>query len=53
MRTGFRAAGFGELGRRGLEAVTAELLEKILAYNVCRVVLLEKRRRQQAEKLAA
>ena len=30
---------FGELGRRGLEAVRDELLEKVLAYNGCRIIL--------------
>jgi hypothetical protein len=36
---------FGELGRRGLEAVRDELLEKVLAYNCCRIILMKKRRR--------
>lgn len=36
---------FGQLGRRGIEAVRSELTEKILAYNLCRIILLKKRRR--------
>jgi hypothetical protein len=35
---------FGELSRRGLEAVRDELLEKVLAYNCCRIILLRQRR---------
>jgi IS5 family transposase len=34
---------FGELGRRGLEPVREELLEKVLAYNLCRIILIRKR----------
>jgi hypothetical protein len=43
---------FGELGRRGLEAVRDELLEKVLAYNGCRIILMKKRRREELEKAA-
>jgi hypothetical protein len=43
---------FGELGRRGLEAVRDELLEKVLAYNCCRIVLIKKRRREALEQAA-
>ena len=43
---------FGELGRRGLEAVHAELLEKVLAYNCCRIILMKKRRREALDKAA-
>jgi IS5 family transposase len=43
---------FGELGRRGLEPVREELLEKVLAYNLCRIILIRKRRLKQ-RKLAA
>ena len=43
---------FGELGRRGLEAVRAELMEKVLAYNCCRIVLMRKRKREALEKAA-
>jgi hypothetical protein len=43
---------FGKLGRRGIDAVRAELLEKVLAYNCCRIVLLKKRRRQILENAA-
>ena len=42
---------FGRLRRRGLAAVRAELLEKVLAYNTCRLLLL--RERQQAAKRKA
>ena len=37
---------FGEVARRGLHAVHAELLEKALAYNVCVTVRM---RRQAAQ----
>lgn len=43
---------FGELGRRGIEAVRDEQLEKVLAYNCCRSILMEKRRREEREKVA-
>ena len=43
---------FGELGRRGIEAVRAELMEKVLAYNFCRIVLIKKRKREALEKVA-
>ena len=43
---------FGELGRRGLDAVRDELLEKVLAYNCCRIVLMKKRRREKLEQAA-
>jgi IS5 family transposase len=29
---------FGEVARRGLQAATADLLEKVLAYNICKIV---------------
>jgi IS5 family transposase len=45
--------GFGKLSRRGLEKVTAELLEKVLAYNLCRMAQLEHRRRKEAARLVA
>ncbi len=41
---------FGEVGRRGLEAVRDELLEKVLAYNFCRIILMENRRRKKIDK---
>ena len=44
---------FGELGRRGLEAVRAELLEKVLAYNFCRIILMRKQKRREAFDKAA
>jgi len=40
---------FGELGRRGIEAVRDELLEKVLAYNCCRTILIKQRRREELE----
>jgi len=44
---------FGRLGRRGLEAVRAELLEKALAYNSCRIVYLRMRAEEDIESRAA
>ncbi len=35
---------FGELARRGIDAVRNELLEKVLAYNCCRIIVMKKRR---------
>jgi hypothetical protein len=43
---------FGELGRRGIDAVRDELLEKVLAYNCCRSILIKKRRREELEPAA-
>lgn len=43
--------GFARLGRRGLDVVRRELLEKILAYNLDRLILLRKRE-QAAQPLA-
>lgn len=43
---------FGELGRRGIDAVRDELLEKVLAYNCCRIILMKKRRREKLDKAA-
>lgn len=43
---------FGELGRRGIDAVRDELLEKVLAYNCCRSILLKKRQREKREAVA-
>jgi len=43
---------FGELGRRGIEAVRDELLEKVLAYNCCRSILIKQRRREDLEPAA-
>ena len=34
---------FGELGRRGIQGVRSELLEKVLAYNCCRLILMKQR----------
>jgi IS5 family transposase len=42
---------FGRVARRGLANVHAELLEKVLAYNFCRMAAL--RRQDQAERRAA
>ncbi len=36
---------FGRLGRRGIESVRSELLEKVIAYNFCRSILIRKRKR--------
>ena len=43
---------FGELGRRGIDAVRDELLEKVLAYNCCRIILMKKRRREELARAA-
>ena len=43
---------FGELGRRGLEPVRDELLEKVMAYNLCRIILIRKRHKEK-QKIAA
>ncbi|MBW1860173.1 MAG: transposase [Deltaproteobacteria bacterium] len=43
---------FGELGRRGIDAVRDELLEKVIAYNCCRIILMKKRRREAMDKAA-
>ena len=43
---------FGELGRRGIDAVRDELLEKVLAYNGCRSILMKQRRREELEPAA-
>ena len=43
---------FGELGRRGIDAVRAELLEKVLAYNCCRSILLRQRQREELKPAA-
>ncbi len=43
---------FGELGRRGIDAVGDELLEKVLAYNFCRIILMKKRLREELEQSA-
>jgi hypothetical protein len=47
---------FGELGRRGIDAVRSELAEKVLAYNFCRTILmrkrLEKHRRKEMRRAA-
>ncbi|MFW6152141.1 MAG: transposase, partial [Verrucomicrobiota bacterium] len=43
---------FGELGRRGIDAVRAELLEKVLAYNCCRSILIRKRQQEELEPAA-
>lgn len=43
---------FGELGRRGIDAVRSELMEKVLAYNCCRIILMKKRLRDALDKAA-
>jgi len=44
---------FEELGRCGINAVRAELTEKVLAYNCCRIILIRKRKREEMLKKAA
>ena len=41
-----------ELSRRGIEAVREELLEKVLAYNFCRGILMRKRRQEKCQEVA-
>ena len=43
---------FGRLSRRGLEAVRAEMLEKVLAYNICRITYVRKKNRQKLKQAA-
>ena len=43
---------FGELGRRGIDAVRNELLEKVLGYNCCRIILMKKRRLEKLKQAA-
>lgn len=43
---------FGELGRRGLEPVRDELLEKAIAYNLCRIILIRKRHKEKQKEAA-
>ena len=43
---------FGELGRRGIDAVRSELMEKVLAYNCCRIILMRMRRRETLDNAA-
>jgi hypothetical protein len=43
---------FGVLGRRGIGAVRSELMEKVLAYNCCRIILMKKRRKEALDKAA-
>lgn len=44
---------FGELMRRTQENVLAEMLEKILAYNICQMIRVRKRLAEQAQPVAA
>jgi hypothetical protein len=43
---------FGQLRRRGIDAVRGELMGKVLVYNFCRIILLRKRKKN-AEALPA
>ena len=45
--------GFEDLGRCGINAVRAELMEKVLAYNFCRIILMRKRQREEMLKKVA
>jgi IS5 family transposase len=40
---------FGEVGRRGIDEVRAELTEKVLAYNCCRIILMKQRREKRRQ----
>jgi hypothetical protein len=42
----------GELARPGIDAVRDELLEKVLAYNCCRSILLKQRGREALDNAA-
>ncbi len=44
---------FEELGRCGINVVRAELTEKVLAYNCCRIILIRKRQQEEMLKKAA
>lgn len=44
---------FGRMGRRGLEAVRAEMMEKVLAYNCCRIIQQREKKRREQIKSAA
>ena len=44
---------FGRVARRGLEPVRAELLEKVLAYNFCRLAACRRAARDAAQAAAA
>jgi len=44
---------FGRMWRRGLEAVRAEMLEKVLAYNCCRIIHERQKKRREQLKRAA
>jgi hypothetical protein len=44
--------GFGNLRRRGIDAVRIELLEKAIVHNLSRLAVLRKRRQQQPEQAA-
>lgn len=45
--------GFGQLGRRGLDQVRSECLEKILSHNIWRAVVVEQRLEKPPDKVAA
>lgn len=44
--------GFGNLRRRGIDAVRIELLEKAIVHNLSRLAVLKKRRQRQPEQAA-
>jgi len=43
---------FGQLARRGIDAARNELLEKVLAYNCCRLILMKQRRLEKLKQAA-
>jgi hypothetical protein len=45
--------GFGELRRRGIDAVAAENMEKVIAYNFIHIIRKEKRKHKEQEELAS
>lgn len=44
---------FGQLGRRHIDNVRAELLEKVLAYNICQLIRVRERRAEVASQALA
>ncbi len=43
---------FGRVMRRGITAVIAELLEKVLAYNFCRTIEIRKRKAKEIQSIS-
>ena len=43
---------FGQLRRTEIEAVRAELLEKVIAYNICRAIAIKQAAAKELKKAA-